>query len=66
MRKTKIVCTLGPASDSAEMMKKLDKYGYEGALTLEVWQRDAYADMTPEAFAAHIYSLAQRVANAHH
>lgn len=52
--------------DFADMMKKLDKYGYEGALTLEVWQRDAYANMTPEAFAAHIYGLAQRVANAHH
>ena len=27
MRKTKIVCTIGPTSDSLEMMKKLIKAG---------------------------------------
>ncbi|MBQ2757538.1 MAG: sugar phosphate isomerase/epimerase [Clostridia bacterium] len=51
--------------DFADMMQKLDKYGYEGALTLEVWQQGAYGDMMPEAFAAHLVGLAKRVANAH-
>lgn len=52
--------------DYATMMQKLDKYGYEGPLVLEVpQQRGQCADMSPEAYAAHLFSLINRVANAH-
>ena len=38
MRKTKIVCTIGPASESEEMLEKLMKIWYErSAFELLSW-----------------------------
>ena len=51
--------------DFAAMMQKLDKYGYEGPLVLEVGQRKDYHHMSAEEFAAHLFTLINRVANAH-
>lgn len=47
--------------DYGEMIRKMDKYGYEGSLMLEVGQYGKYKEMSPEAFAAHLYSLIVRV-----
>ncbi len=47
--------------DYATMIQKLDKYGYEGPLMLEVGQKDQYASMTPEEFAAILFDRVQRI-----
>lgn len=46
-----------------DMMKKLDLYGYEGALMLEVFQssRSDYKEMSPEAFIATCYERIKRI-----
>ena len=47
--------------DYSEMIRKMDKYGYEGALTMEVGQYGKFKEMSPEEFAAHLYRLAVRI-----
>ena len=52
--------------DFATMMRKLDKYGYAGPLIMEVGpQHGKYADMSNEEYAAYLFSLVNRIANAH-
>ena len=52
--------------DFANMMRKLDHYGYKGPLMMEVGgQHGKYADMSNEEYAAHLFSLVKRIANAH-
>jgi len=42
MRRTKIVCTLGPATDDVEIMKELIRNGLDAARTIrEMKRRDA-------------------------
>jgi sugar phosphate isomerase/epimerase len=49
-----------------KMMQKLDKYGYAGPLIMEVGpQRGKYDGMSNEEYAAYLFSLVNRIANAH-
>ena len=49
--------------DYAKMMSKLDEYGYEGALTLEISNRKRpdYAEMTPRQFLETAYERLVRI-----
>ena len=47
--------------DYGAMIEKMDKYGYEGALTLEVGQRKEYQHMSPEDFLAMLYERTVRL-----
>ena len=47
--------------DYGAMIEKMDKYGYEGALTLEVGQRKEYQHMSPEDFLAMRYERTVRL-----
>ena len=37
MRKTKIVCTIGPASESEETLRKMMKAGQESTFHMDLW-----------------------------
>lgn len=47
--------------DYGAMIEKMDKYGYQGALTLEVGQRKEYQHMSPEEFLAMLYERTVRL-----
>jgi sugar phosphate isomerase/epimerase len=49
--------------DYAQMMRDLDKYGYTGNLTLEIFNttRPEYSEMTPEAFLKTAYERLVRI-----
>ena len=47
--------------DYSEMIKRMDKYGYAGALTLEVGQYGKYKEMAPEAFLDMLYARAVKL-----
>lgn len=45
----------------AEIIRKMDKYGYKGALTLELAQKKQYLQMSPEEFSATIFERITRI-----
>ena len=47
--------------DYSEMIRRMDKYGYEGALTLEVCQYGKYKEMEPQAFLDMLYARAVKL-----
>lgn len=47
--------------DYGEMIRKMDKYGYEGALTLETCQYGKYREMSAEDFISMLYERAVRL-----
>ncbi len=47
--------------DYAEMMRKLDEYGYEGSLMLEVGQHRPYDEMTTEEFFKTSYDRIKKI-----
>ena len=47
--------------DYSEMIRRMDKYGYSGALTLEVSQYGKYKEMSSEDFLAMLYARAVKL-----
>lgn len=49
--------------DFADMMARLNKYGYEGTLTMEITKKAPYAEMSNEAWLKMVYERLVKISN---